>query len=657
MIELNPEQRNAVAAPGPVCLTASAGSGKTAVLVERYLSSLSKGARPADVLAVTFTRKAGAQLRSRIYASLKNDKPLMAEEVLLSPWIGTLHSFCLQVIAQWGSLIGAEQADILTPLDRAAIKQEVSTLWMSRLDASLTERLFTWWTPNDLIALADEALSEPHGFRAALAASNPEDPKVALLFEALTPLLRLWEEALRKSRLRGFDDLEDLAVKLLRDFPAVRTHYQHQFKAVLVDEFQDTSPAQWTILECLLEPELTKLFVVGDPKQSIYRFRHADVRFFLNLASHIEGSGGSSLNLSTCYRSKSDVVSFLNAAARTLFEGTPLADNPMVAGQPELSGRPVRVIHYPEDQEAETVAAAVAEHLRQGTAAHEMALLFRNGDRMGVFADALGKQGVPIACEPNVSLFSLYEVQDLAAYLRALNDATDDFTLSAFLRTPYAGLSYAHLASLKEEPGANWFSKLKSKGWMGWFTAQVEAKQASTQVALSELFTHTRTWPAGGGGLLALFEGLAKAPTLQEAVEKLGAWEKETVLVPTSFANHQAQGVRLLTVHAAKGLEFEEVFLVDPLRRPPTRQPWFLFNPQGLGFKFRQGGELSATEHYTAQWEAQREEERKEANRILYVALTRAKSRVSLLLPDVGSKIPKGSWADSLSALVKSFET
>lgn len=657
MSELTHEQRLAVEARGAVCLTASAGSGKTRVLVERYVRLLQEGNRPDQILTVTFTRKAGQQLKDRIGERLSEAPPELRETIAQSPWIGTLHSFCLQVVRQWGFLLQREaMARLLDSMEWTAFTFRVRKQWLRELSAESSESLFAHWTPHDLEAMAQEVLSRPMSFTAAAERFSGESLPTRVAVEGFRPLCTQLHAQLEAERLSTFDALENDALRLLREFAQVRSHFERAFTAILVDEFQDTSPTQWAILENLMGNDTGKLFVVGDPKQSIYRFRHADVRLFSRWNGHLRQTGGHTLDLRTCFRSSPDLVVRINAFASALFAGSPLADQSMETGRATSDRAPVRVHRYAgEDAKAAAeherrLAARTVKELREsGVPAEEIALLFRNGDRLGAFATELSALGIAVACEPLTALFDQYEARDLAAYLKAVFKPLDNFLLSAFLRTPYGGFSPADLAQLQSGRGESLFERLLLSGRLPWFVALVERGECRTQAVLEALFAGGRRWPEKGTLLWQMLGGLARTPFLGDAVARLDAWESEGVQVQSPLDGHDANGVRLMTVHGSKGLEFQEVLLVDLLRRPPSRQPWFACRPDApLGVRSRSGGEIVMSPEFEAIWETEKSEEEAETRRILYVALTRAKDRVHLFLPENRKLTPKNSWAEWL---------
>ena len=656
-LALTDEQRRAVEARGPVCLRASAGSGKTAVLVERYLRLLSEGLRPDQILTVTFTRKAGQQLRDRILARLRESPEKLQDAVRKSPWIGTLHSFCGQVIRQWGPLLGRESAfEILENFDRARLVEEVCARWMRELPTDILEQAFDLWTPSDLQAIAQEALARPHPLRAILQEPHTLCSRGQILKPVLDPLLTLWTQTLAQARVCTFDDLEHDALRLLQEFEQTSEHYRAQIRAVLLDEFQDTSPAQWQIIQKIAAPDCSNLFVVGDPKQSIYRFRDADVHLFQQWNAAMREKGGESLELATCFRCQPELVAAINTYAGKLFEGTQLSENPMVSGRDPADAPALTRYPYPGEtaalasaEEQKHVARVVKEWVANGKRPSEIALLFRNGDRLEAFAAALHAQGVPVACEPIAPLFSLYEVHDIAAYLRALTDPLDDFALTAFLRGPYAGFLPSDLYALQSVKAPSLFEKLHASGKLGWFVAVLEQGICRTQDALQALFQNTRTWPERSGALHRVLGGLAKATLLPDALDFLAAWEAQGLKVTAPLLSHQNEGVRLMTVHGSKGLEFRDVCLVDLLRRSPTRLPWLLWGKEpGLGIRFREQGEIQSNSVFDHLNEIAQREDAEEANRILYVALTRAKDSVHVFEPQNAKLVARGSWAERL---------
>ncbi len=662
MSELTLEQRLAVEANGAVCLTASAGSGKTRVLVERYVRLLEEGHRPDQILMVTFTRKAGQQLKDRISERLSEAPPALRESIAQSPWIGTLHAFCLQVVRQWGFLLQREaMARLLDTMEWTDFTFQVRKQWLKGLTVDSSEALFEYWTPHDLEAMAQEVLARPTAFAAATDRFTGEDRPTRVAAETFRPLCALLAEHLESRGVSTFDALENDALRLLRDFPAARTHYQHAFRAILVDEFQDTSPTQWALLENLIGEQTHKLFVVGDPKQSIYRFRHADVRLFHHWNTHLQETGGHTLDLRTCFRSSPELVGRINGFSEALFAGSPLADQSMEAGRLQTDRPPIQTHRFSGDDaksasenERRLAARTVRALLDSGVPAEETALLFRNGDRLDAFAQELSALGIPVACEPVTALFDQYVARDLAAYLRAVFKPLDGFLLSAFLRTPYGGFSPADLAALQSRIGDSLFEKLLLAGQLSWFVALVEKGECRTQKILEALFEGGRRWPAKGTLLWQMLGGLARTPFLGDAVARLDAWESEGVQVQTPLDGHDTRGVRLMTVHGSKGLEFQEVLLVDLLRRPPSRQPWFVTRPDApLGVRSRQGGEIIASPEFEMTWEKEKSEEAAEARRILYVALTRAKDRVHFFLPENAKLIPKNAWAELLESWSK----
>jgi ATP-dependent helicase/nuclease subunit A len=659
MRTLSEEQMAAIQAPGPVCLTASAGSGKTSVLVAKFLNLLQEGIGPTEILAVTFTRKSGKELRDRILLELTDASPALQSAVEKSPWIGTLHSACLNILKTWGEPTSfGPPLDVADPFRLSELVSEVRKGWMDGLDENMAKEAFALWTPSDLEALSKEALSHSYSIGAALSADSAATDPVPLLRKLLLPLLDLWDKTLEAKGLCSFDGLEMKALKLLKANASARAHFQANFKAVLVDEFQDTSPRQWSLIETLMGANEKKLFVVGDPKQSIYRFRGAEVDLFLGWARSIESQGGSALALRTCFRSSHELVGEINKLAEVLFSGSPLAEVSLRAGREPSGTPPLEVQLYgglnPTEaslMEQKKVAETVAERLARGTPPSEIAILFRSGDRMELFAAELANRRIPVAFEPSVSLFSTREVQGIYAYLRTILDPLDDYYLGAFLRSSFVGYSAGELLRARKS-SKTLLEHLPTNPKLDWLLQALEEGLVETENALRLLFESTRAFPLRHSPLYGILGMLFETPTVLEACLRLDAWEKEEVRAVTPLLEHDPMGVRLLTVHSAKGLEFNEVFLVDLCRKAPNRTPWLCGIREGkIGARFRKGPEILSTPAFTESWETSKREDHEESKRVLYVALTRAKESVTLLLPENRDLAPKNSWAETLAVL------
>jgi len=651
--ELTQEQEEAIRLERkPTALTAGAGSGKTMVLVERYLSALQRGAKPYQLLTVTFTNEAAAQLRRRISKELRarfNPSVELLDQIETTPYIGTIHSFCYRVLDQYGTQLGLPVIEkILTGQEWSEAFEETYQGWLKETGAANVRALLQHFTRPELKNLARQLFIHRDNFRPWRA--TMQEPIWKLVNEAYSPFIDKLEALLLSQGYYAFDDLERYALQLLNASDEARQRFVQQFHYLLIDEFQDTSRRQWEILRLLVGDEPQKIFLVGDPKQSIYGFRHADVSLFLDLSERF-AADGRSLALTMNFRSESYLLSQINQKSLPLFEGTAIPFQPMRSPETKRADSPcgLTVARFGKDREREVTILSVKALVDQGTSPDTIALLFRNSDRIPLYLEALHAAGIPAQCDRKDRLFLCKEILHLIAYLRTLQDPTDSFHFSSFLRSGFIGMGYDELWKLSESPGDTLWEKGRGLEKLKWLYDWKET-EGNVQSALAALFRSTKYWPEQEEAFGALLSGLEEeGMTLGQAVERLNAWEKSDVTFERAVDTTEIPGVRLMTVHGAKGLEFPHVFLVDTCRQPPRAAPPLLFSETAApGIRFREGDELVESDGYLQLAEKQAKQDKEEAKRILYVALTRAEESLTLLLPEKEVKRPKGCWADLL---------
>ncbi len=631
----------------PYALIAGAGSGKTSVLVERYRRLLSRGLRPHQILTVTFTKDASAQLKERITARLESeeqDHSQLIREVESSSSIGTIHAFCYGVLEQFGSLIGLPAVEnVVDPFVEALAFDREYDHWVEGLDPAVWQKLLSRFSRADVRRVAKD-----------LWGSHREKPEglgewASEVRTACLPLWKSLDDALLTRGLYTFADLESLTARLLRESPEAVEKLKERFKAVLIDEFQDTSPMQWEILRTAVGGDLNRIFVVGDPKQSIYSFRHADVRVFLQTAAEMESAGGEVGHLKENFRSRPDLLSIINALSEPLFEGTAVPFHAMAAGRSdEARAAAGKRIRFSETaSEPDEVAAAVRELIASGEKPEDVALLFRVSDRIARYRAALTAQGIASQLRQSETMFESYDVLDLANALECLADPLNDFALIGFLRSDYVNLTRADLLRIQKRSERTFFEKLSADGAAAPWVALLKSAPATVGEALSGVFRASGKMPVHSEAALGLVAALLPESTpIFEAVERLRRWRRGDLRVSSGS---DAGGVRLMTVHGAKGLEFKHVFLVDALRSSPRAAPAVRLGQGGVfGLRWKENGEAVTDEIYSELSEAAKEREQEESKRILYVALTRARETLTLSLPGPDQKIPKDSWGDWL---------
>ena len=753
----NPEQVAAIEAPGVVFVSAGAGTGKTTVLVERFVKAVCERGLDVDsLLVITYTERAAGELRDRIRERLvEADRPELARE-LDSAWISTIHGFCHRLLRSHPFAAGIDprfrvlddaQARVL---QREAFEQALgdfcdkgdderlgllSTYGVRALRRMLTgvhETLRAAGRPlalelgervrleerkeqlreAALLLTADEEAGETARATAGRALELLDD---RMLPERLLDLGELkatgewaasYEEARRgveqaaldelaardrdllQTLLEGFGvaygaakeresalDFEDLqlaARDLLRDDPAVRERESWRFRSIMVDEFQDTNRLQCEIVDLLAEgPDGKELFFVGDEFQSIYRFRHADVEVF---RERRERSGGV-LALTQNYRSRPEVLAAVNHLFSSEFgdEFQPLA----AAGRfPDpVFGTPVELLVTDKSSyagtsthwrraEARHIAARVSELVASGEAsAGEIVLLFAAGTDADHYEDELRRAGLQTYRATGRGYFGQQQVVDLLAYLRLLHNRYDDEALLTVLASPFVGLSNDALVLLRRAAPRRPLYLPFERGLPGELSDQdlrlcraflqrfERLSAAANGLPLEQLCDRIIADHDYDLAVLAQWDGrrryanMRKLARLARSFEELrgrdiegfvrfvreqeavGARELEAVA-----EEEDADAVRLLTIHSAKGLEFKVVIVADAGRDRNAPSPdEILCLPDGrFGFRVADpatGSRRPAFEYEQVR-EAEREAERAERLRLYYVAMTRAVDRL-----------------------------
>ncbi len=751
----NPEQTRAIEESGVVFVSAGAGTGKTRVLVERFvLAVCERGLSVDSLLVITYTERAAGELRTRIrdrFAEL--GRPDLVREVDRA-WISTIHGFCSRLLRNHPFEAGLDprfrvldesQARVLATEafdsalaefcaghdpDRVRLLATYGAERLGRMLRGVFERLRSGGRPLVLEGSEGSRLAERVGeleetARVTLAAVGRDEGASAVeaALELLSPLpaperlldlseLRVetaeserfagYNEALEEvevaaleavaardrtlleALLGGFDrayaaakavesalDFEDLQLRardLLREHPEVRERTSWRFRSVMVDEFQDTNRLQCELVD-LLDAE--ELFFVGDEFQSIYRFRHADVAVFRERRASSEGV----VALTRNYRSRPEVLSVVNHVFGTEFGGD---FEPLVASgrfPDPLFGPGVELlvtdktayrgsdVHW-RVAEARHLAARLRNLVDAGEATPgEIVLLFMAGTEAERYEEALRREGLPTHRAAGRGYFGQQQVVDLLAYLRLLHNRYDDEALVTVLASPFVGISNDALVLLRRAAGKRpLFAGLerelpdsldaRDRRLFGAFRQRYERlTKAAARLGLERLCERILVEHDYDLAVLARWDGrrryanIRKLARLARSYEELrgpdiegfvrflrdreasGAKEVEAVA-----EEEGGDAIRLLTVHAAKGLEFKVVVLADAGRAAPAPSPdEILCLPDGrFGFRFVNPvtGQAAGVFEYGDVKEAERAADEAESRRLLYVAMTRAIDRL-----------------------------
>lgn len=665
---LTDEQRLAAdTLDSPVTLIAAAGSGKTTVLVERYLRLLSRGYEPHQILTMTFTNEAAHQLRDRIVAALRAKEKCPAKTIAAvenSSQIGTIHSFCYSILDNYGSALELVPIEkIVSPFEFASTFDRFFEDWIENLES--LPRLLGYYEWRELRGLAKEFIRGRHILKKFIPFQTEETDgePLGILYRDFQPLVEKIEKHFVSQGAYTFGDLEYFTQKIFTKSPDIVKRMQDRIKFLLVDEFQDTSYVQWEILKQILGSDHKKLFVVGDPKQSIYSFRQAEVRIFLDVAEELRQKGGCIQELTTNFRAHPKLLDKINTLGKTLFKNSEIPFSEMRSGITRDTGS-LQIYRYEETKnrsdlyksEIKAVVDELKNKLSSGSQPSDIAILFRVSDRIGHYFEAINEAGIPVSCKRTGRLFHSYDVIDISHYLKTIEDPLNDFHMASFLKSSFVGWTNQDLWNLCQEPGNSLFERLMKQEKLEWFFRLIEKGVFSTHDCLKSLFTHSLYWPKQADAFMELLSALSEHPyNISESITQMESWEKEDIHYESRHRSGKTEAIQLMTIHSAKGLEFPHVFLVDNLRLSSNKTPIIRFH-QNLppALRFRKDGEMTTTDHFQKLEAIQSGLNEEEARRILYVALTRAEQSLGIFLPQNPKLIPKNSWGiwleESLSA-------
>ncbi|MDR1319966.1 MAG: UvrD-helicase domain-containing protein [Gracilibacteraceae bacterium] len=564
--DLNPVQREAVTAgAGPLLLLAGAGSGKTRVLTYRIAHLIAGGEAPWRILAITFTNKAAKEMRGRIENLVGSESKGL--------WIGTFHGICLRILRREIALLPpyTNEFVILDAADQLALVKEV--LQKLNIDADkIGPRAFA-----AAVSSAKNRLLTPGAYAAELGA-NPFDRQAADVYQE-------YQRRLTAGNSLDFDDMIMLTLRLFRENPDVLARYQDKFRHVLVDEYQDTNHAQYTLVKQLAAGH-GSVCVVGDDDQSVYAWRGADITNILEF--NRDYPQARVLKLEQNYRSTGKILAAANAVVR---HNTERMDKKLWTDNDP--GENV-FLYLADDgrEEARFVAGVVRKIMdEEGRRYNDFAVLYRTNAQSRLLEESLMREGIPYRIFSGVKFYERKEIKDIIAYLRLLCNPADTVSFRRVANVPRRGIGagtldkvllYADeqnmpvLEALTEAP---YIPDLRPKA-----VAAVEAFLALIQSLLRE-------WDGGGVTALvelilrrtAYLEQLTGAQKEEEEARRenikeflsltteydasgpeeplLGGFLTQVALVAEIDSLDESENaVKLMTMHSAKGLEFPVVF-------------------------------------------------------------------------------------------------
>ena len=606
---LNNEQREAVfCTEGPLLMLAGAGSGKTRSLTHRIAYLIEeKGVAPWNILAITFTNKAAQEMRERVDALVGYG----SEDI----WISTFHATCSRILRRHIDLLGYDRNfTIYDASDQKSLMKEVLK------EMKIDTKQFPERSVMSEISSAKNEYKSPLDYRNEYG-SNFRNQRIADIYEH-------YQKRLKENNALDFDDLLVKMVDLFQTNPDVLEHYQDRFQYIMVDEYQDTNTVQF-LLVSLLAKKYRNLCVVGDDDQSIYKFRGANIYNILNFEKVFPDA--QVIRLEQNYRSTKNILNAANGV---------IANN---KGRKEkklwTENQKGELVHFKqydtEYDEADGVVSRINFLAMRGVQYKDMAILYRTNAQSRIFEEKLKQKNIPYAIVRGISFYDRKEIKDLMSYLKVVDSGMDDLSVKRIINVPKRGIGQTTINRLQEFAILNQMSFLdavfnadeipevtRALAKLHKFADMIEEfREYASEHEISELLEHILDVTQYRAELEAegTDESISRLEDIEELFNDIAYYEEEeenpnlrdflaekdmyTLNAGIDNLEDENNKVLLMTLHNAKGLEFNNVFLGGM--------------EEGVfpGFGAMMSGD-----------ESEIEEER----RLCYVGITRAKERLFL---------------------------
>ena len=562
---LNDKQYEAVVnTEGPCLVIAGAGSGKTKVLTHKIAYLIGeKGAKPWDILAITFTNKAANEMKERIANLIGDD----AKDI----WMGTFHSICVRILRRFIDRIGFDTSFIIfdTSDQRTLVKGCLK-------DLSIDDKMFTDRAVLSEISNAKNEMLEPEMYQVR---ANGDFRK-----EKIAEVYKLYQKRLKENNAIDFDDIINYTIKILMENPDIIEYYSNKFKYVLVDEYQDTNKAQFTLVT-MLASKHGNITVVGDNDQGIYSFRGADITNILNFEKDFPGTR--IIKLEQNYRCTGNILKAANAVIK----------NNEVKYKKELwtqneEGNLPKVYQAQNEYDEGSYIVEQMEHLRREEyyKYSDFAILYRMNTQSRAIEDILRRENIPYKIIGGLKFYERKEIKDIIAYLRLIQNGNDNLSLKRIINEPKRGIGKTSLDKIEflaNETGQSMYEIIKRADEFGlnrvflnsreFINTIEELKAKQEELPISELIKETLKK-----------SGYTKALENENTIEAENRIENldEFLTVAIEFEEEEAENslssflegitlssdiddleeseeyVTLMTLHSAKGLEFPVVFLI-----------------------------------------------------------------------------------------------
>jgi ATP-dependent helicase/nuclease subunit A len=652
--DLSPEQREVVESWGQgLAVLAGAGSGKTTTLTIKCAELLKRNPE-ARFAAVSFTERSASDLRAKLTQRLSalRDQGVLPPQpnqagVLAGHWVMTIHGLCSTILREYPREAGfdGEESMLSEPESQLLWERALEPLWLEEdLPPEVREAIDLILARESRDSASDllKRVRELQGFGILGKLSASSDPAERALATAGTYLLDRYDRLKRRRGALDFNDLERGADRVL-EVPEIREALHKRFDLVLVDEFQDTNPVQARILERLVRPDYSNLCVVGDPKQSIYRFRDADVSLFEEFCARLPAQKTLSWN----FRSRPGIIDYANALCAPAFEASQMRYDALVPKREPGAFDPVARLDVSSPLE---LAAWIRGEVDRGVPLHDMALLLRKIRGNEKWLKALVASGIPIAVGSGGLFWEDPRVRECVALLKWWDNPGNTLSGAVFLRAPWMGVEDTVLDRWVRED-ATWVKPFFSESSQARYPvaralAALRGRIVRPGELLMALLAEERIEAELGSPLLGLWH---RAEELSSrgldfhavATELAACCEQKRRERDVPPPRNQGQ-LSVLTLHGSKGLEFPHVILIDLGKKgkAPSAPLLFWDREKGAYLSSRDSdGERDKKDPIESSWrESERSKNLAESKRVFYVALTRAQERLVLACPELAGR-------------------
>ena len=562
---LNDKQYEAVInTDGPCLVIAGAGSGKTKVLTHKiaYLMQ-EKDIKPWNILAITFTNKAANEMKERVEALVGDDAKDM--------WIGTFHSICVKILRRFIDRIGFDHSFVIfdTSDQRTLIKECLK-------DLKIDDKMFTDRIVQFEISNAKNDMKEPEEYEAS-AVGDYRKEQIAKVYE-------LYQKRLKENNAIDFDDIINYTIKIFKENDDVLDYYTNKFNYILVDEYQDTNKSQFTLIRLLAKAH-GNITVVGDNDQGIYSFRGADISNILNFEKDFKGT--KIIKLEQNYRCTQNILN----AANSVIKNNEVKYKKKLWTENEEGALPTFHVSDDEYDEGRYIVEEI-NHLRREEyyKYSDFAILYRMNSQSRAIEEILRREDIPYKIVGGLKFYERKEIKDIIAYLRLINNTSDNLALKRIINEPKRGIgktSLDKIQAISEQTGIPMYQIIKEADQYGLSRVYSNAQgfieviedliSKKDEYTITELIKHTLKET---GYTKALedensIEAENRIENLEEFLTVAVQFEEEeadndlstflegiTLSSDIDGMDEEEESVTLMTLHSAKGLEFPVVFLV-----------------------------------------------------------------------------------------------